>query len=43
MLVVVVVVFLVSAETKFELDTTYVVLSYLYHLGNIIKELFRYC
>ena len=38
-----VVVFSVSEETKFEVDTTFIILSYLYHFGNINKELFRYC
>ena len=39
---VVVVVILVSEETKFEVDTTSTILSYLYHFGNVNKELFRY-
>ena len=38
-----VVVFSVSEETKFEVDTTSIILSYLYHFGNVNKELFRYC
>ena len=37
------VVFSVSKETKFEVDTTSIILSYLYHFGNVNKELFRYC
>ena len=37
-----VVVVLVSEETKFEVDTTSIILSYLYHFGNVNKELFRY-
>ena len=36
-------VFLVSKETKFEVDTTSIILSYLYHFRNVEKELFRYC
>ena len=35
-------VFLVSKETKFEIDTTSIILSYLYHFRNVNKELFRY-
>ena len=35
--------FSVSEETKFEVDTTSIILSYLYHFGNVNKELFRYC
>ena len=38
-----VVVFLVSEETKFEVDTTSKILSYLYHFGDVNKELFRSC
>ena len=38
----VVVVNLISEETKFEVDTTSMILSYLYHFGNNNKELFRY-
>ena len=38
-----VVVFSVSEEKKFEVDTTSISLSYLYHSRNVIKELFRYC
>ena len=38
-----VVVFSVSEETKFEVDTTSIILSYLCHFGNVNKELFRYC
>ena len=37
------VVFSDSEETKFELDTTSIILSYQYHSGNVKKELFRYC
>ena len=33
-----VVVFLVSEETKFEFDTTFKILSYLYHYGNVNKH-----
>ena len=40
--VVVVVVNLVSEETKFEVNATFIILSYLYHVGNVNKELFRY-
>ena len=32
-----------SEKTKFEVDTTSVILGYLYHFGNVKKELFRYC
>ena len=38
-----VVVFSDSEKTKFEVDTTSVILSYLYRFGNVKKELFRYC
>ena len=38
----VVVVVLVSEETKFEVDTTSIILSYFYHIRNVNKELFRY-
>lgn len=31
----------VSEETKFEVDTKLINLSYLYHFGNVKKELFR--
>ena len=34
--------FLVSKETKLEVDTTSIILIYLYHYGNVNKELFRY-
>ena len=34
--------FLVSEETKFEVDTTSAILSSLYHFRNVNKELFRY-
>ena len=37
------VVFSVSKKTKFEVDTASIILSYLYHFGNVNKELFRYC
>ena len=40
--VVVVVVNLVSEETKYEVNATSIILSYLYHVGNVSKELFRY-
>ena len=33
-----VVIFSVSEETKFEVDTTSISLSYLYHLWNVIKN-----
>ena len=33
---------LVSEETKFEVDTTSMILNYLYHFGNVNKELFRH-
>ena len=36
--VVAVVVNLVSEETKFEVDTTSIILNYLYHFGNVNKE-----
>ena len=36
-------VFSISKETMFDVDTTSVILSYLYHFGNENKELFRYC
>ena len=35
--------FSVSEETKTEVDTTSITLSYFYHFGNVKKELFRYC
>ena len=35
--------FSVSEETKFEVDTTSIILNYLYHFRNVNKELFRYC
>ena len=35
-------VFLISKETMFDVDTTSIILSYLYHFGNENKELFRY-
>ena len=38
-----VVIFLDSEETKFEVNTTSIILSYLYHFGNVNKQLFRYC
>ena len=38
-----VVVFLISKETKIKVDTTSIILSYLYYFGNVNKELFRYC
>ena len=37
-----VIVFSVSEKTKFEVDTTSIILSYLYHYGNVNRELFRY-
>ena len=37
-----IVVFSASEETKFEVDTTSIILSYLYHFGNLNKQLFRY-
>ena len=37
------IIFLVSEETKFEVDTTSIILSHLYHFGNVNKELFKYC
>ena len=37
-----VVVFLVSEETNFEVDTTSIILIYLYHFRNVNKKLFRY-
>ena len=30
-------------ETKYEVDYTSIILSYLYYFGNVNKELFRYC
>ena len=30
-------------DTKYEVDTTSIILSYLYYFGNANKELFRYC
>ena len=39
---VVVAVNLVSEETKFKVDTTSIILRYLYHFGNVNKGLFRY-
>ena len=38
-----VVVFSVSEQTKFEVDNTSIILSYLCHFGDLKKELFRYC
>ena len=38
-----VVVFSDSEKTKFEVDTTSIILSYLSHFGNVNKELLRYC
>ena len=38
----VVIAVLVSQKAKFEVGTTSVILSYLYHFGNVTKELFRY-
>ena len=35
--------FSVSEETKFKVDTTSIILCYLYHFRNVNKELFRYC
>ena len=32
----------VSEETKFEVDTTSIILSYLYHFENVNNELLRY-
>ena len=40
--VVIVAVVLVSEETKLEVDIISIILSYLYHFGNVNKELFRY-
>ena len=37
------VIFSASKETKFEVDTTSIILGYLYHLRNVNEELFRYC
>ena len=37
------IIFLVSEETKFDVDTTSMILSHLYHFGNVNKELFKYC
>ena len=37
-----VVIFSASEETKFDVDTTSIILSYLCHFGNVNKELFRY-
>ena len=34
--------FFISEETKFHVDTTSIVLSYLYHFGNVNRELFWY-
>ena len=33
----------VSEETEFEIDTTAITLSYLYHFGTVNKKLFSYC
>ena len=38
-----VVVFSVSEESKFDVDTTSTILSYLYHFWNVNTELFRCC
>ena len=35
--------FLAPEETKFKVDTTSIILGYLYHFGNVNKELFKYC
>ena len=37
------IVFSVPKETKFEVDTTSIILSYLYHFRNVNNELFKYC
>ena len=39
----VVAVFSASKETKFKVDTTSIILNYLYHFGNVHKEFLRYC
>ena len=38
-----VIVFLVSEENKLEVDATFIIVSYLYHFGDVRKESFRYC
>ena len=35
--------FSVSEESKFEVDTTSIILSYLYYFGNVDKEVLGYC
>ena len=37
------VVFRFREKTKFETDTTSIIVSYLYHFRNVNKELFGYC
>ena len=36
-------IFQFSEKTKFEVDTTSIILSYIYHFGSVNKKLFRYC
>ena len=38
-----IVVFSISKETKFEVDTSTIIVSYSYRSRNVNKELFRYC
>ena len=35
--------FSVSEEANFEIDTNSIIVSYLYHFRNVNKELYRYC
>ena len=37
------VIFQFSEETKFEVDTTSIILSYIYDFGSVIKKLLKYC
>ena len=37
------IVFSVPEETKFEVDTTSIILSYSFHFKNVNNELFKYC
>ena len=36
-------IFQFSEETKFEVDTTSIILSYIYDFGSVIKKLLKYC
>ena len=36
-------IFQFSEKTKFEVDTTSIILSYIYDFGSVIKKLLKYC